>query len=164
MLQFAFLNVRRLRVAGRRLSGMGVVTCSGGDQCRKGWRAGLTSLLLTAAGEASAQSNCAFSAPVQPVSGGTYAFVTPLQWSVVLSVNCRGRSPVGTVTLNSSGGQRLADGAYSGFLFKGPDKLRYDVVTQLSGTTINLAFTVPAWQWDASSGAYSDTLTITFTY
>ena len=121
-------------------------------------------MVLMVAGAAGAQSNCSFNAPVQPVSGGTYTFVAPLQWSVVLSVNCRGRSPVGTVTLNSSGGQRLADGAHSGFLFKGPDKLRYDVVTQVSGTTINLAFTVPAWQWDASSGAYSDTLTITFTY
>jgi len=132
------------------------------------WRALLLGALLSGwASGAPTGSTCTV-ASAEGTALGSYPILSPLLGSVAVKTtgNCNGAR----VTLSSVDGSLSASGTFTGFMRRGTSKLRYSVTGadrlfvqgNLNGVTFGV--TVPAGQWGVVSGAYSDTLTLTFTF
>ncbi|NTY02614.1 hypothetical protein EXW95_19980 [Deinococcus sp. JMULE3] len=136
---------------------------------RGAWRALLLGALLSgwAAGAGPSGSTCTV-ASAEGTALGSYPILTPLLGTVAVKTtgNCNGAR----VTLSSDGGTVSASGVFTGFMRRGTSKLRYTVtgadrlVVQGNLNGVTFGVTVPAGQWGVVSGAYSDTLTLTFTF
>lgn len=112
-----------------------------------------------------AQAICQFGAPLVGALDA-YTYVSPWTQTVQLPVTCTMDSPVGAVHLGSpSGALDAATGRFTGRLSRGSDTLNYVIqdATRLRVVSdrLTLLMTVPAGQWGAPTGLYTDTLTIT---
>ncbi|BBN96685.1 hypothetical protein DEIGR_200202 [Deinococcus grandis] len=128
----------------------------------------LGAALLAGGGAAQSSGSTCRVASAEGTALGPYPIVSPLLGSVGVKTtgNCNGAR----VTLSSVDGSLSASGVFTGFMRRGAARLRYtvsgadrlSVQGNLSGVTFGV--TVPAGQWNVVSGAYSDTLTLTFTF
>ena len=121
-----------------------------------------TLLVLSLTG--SAQAACTFGTPVVSALS-SYAYAQDWTQTVQVLVRCDAGSQVGTVRLSSPGGVLEAGtGQYQGWLQRGADTLRYVIPDagqlRVVADQLTLPVTVPAGQWGAPTGAYTDTLSI----
>ncbi|RJF74498.1 hypothetical protein D3875_04250 [Deinococcus cavernae] len=98
-----------------------------------------------------------------------YAYVSDATVAVQLPVTCTPDTPPGSVSLSSAGGQHSrASDQWQGILRAGSDTLNYYVPgysqLRVQGSTLNVRLVIPAGQWGAPTGTYSDTLDITLSF
>ncbi|WP_439648869.1 hypothetical protein [Deinococcus betulae] len=121
-----------------------------------------TALALLTGG--AAQASCQFGAPVVNAVD-SYRYAQDWTQTVQLPVSCTGGSTVSSVRLSSTGGTLEAStGRFLGTMRFGASALNYVIpgAAQLRVISSLLTFqvTVPAGQWGAPTGPYSDSLTV----
>ncbi|MGM9322203.1 hypothetical protein [Deinococcus aquaticus] len=111
------------------------------------------------------QASCVFGAPVAG-SVGAYQYAQDWQVSLQVPVICTGGESVGGVQLSSVGGRlEVGTGRFLGVMRFGASSLAYVIpnaaALRVVGGTLTLPVTVPAGQWGAVTGEYTDDLTLT---
>lgn len=121
-------------------------------------------LLLLIALSGAAHASCQFGAPVISALG-QYDYVHSWTQTVQLPVTCTEGRIVTRVQLSTADGSLEAGtGRFLGTMRFGAASLKYEILgasqLQVLNNLLTLPVTVPAGQWGAPTGSYSDNLTV----